>query len=1100
MTVVREDSYVEYTADGQQTVFTFDFPFIEVEDINVFINGVLVAETEYSIVADPETGGYVQFTVAPAENSLVLIARNTPATQETDYPPYGPFPAEAHERALDKLTMLIQESLAATDIIVGLSFKYAGTWQPNFGYTQMNIVAYGSDPERFDFYICGTNHQSGDTFDSSFWNLLIDLQDFWDAVEQVESDKEIVAGYVQQTFEYMVRAENAAGQAELYRDQAQTSEGNAAASAQNATNCAAAASGYSDEAEGHATQAQLYEWEAEAEKLTADSYANQDEDVPVDIYTSNGDGTFTATPTNPPEYSSYHWSKKAADTITGVATVTGSPPIIVDNTDAANPIVTLDSAKIAVWDGVVDKADFIAAATGSVDPNTFYESYLVTDHANGPESGTMFHIYQKGVSANGAPLEIGDERFQRAVEYRPGVGVDPRTFVRSYQSDDGWSAWKEEGSGGGGGGGGLTWVAPKTADFTAVSGEGYPIDTETAMTAITFLLPASPTENMQVGVKDFANSFHQYEVYADPQGEEIDNQGTEPMLLNVRGWAGTFVYSGGQWMVVHSTPMNGEVLNKPFMHVQHQEPSGTDGGASTAGDNIRTLNTVLTNEISGASLGSNLVTLPAGEYYAEAVSTFQVGGSASKLARNVLRDETADVDLVQGENVGATNVAGSTVSQLCPVAGKFTLTTTSTISVTTVTDYSDADGFGRANSFSGRNEVYTDLRIWKLDTDLKKITVQDPQQYLKKPFVKVTAAIQNVESIAGTVVDRDVHNIISDEIGVSIVNGEVVLPAGEYEIDARGQVYGSGRCYSWVRKSDGTNLIDGIGLYTRDGTYAGGAMTLVHGRILLTEQTAIKFSSETTVSSNLGFGNSGHKIPPLEICIWQLDAVVQAPKIFQPVNQPISGAYVTGNIYGGELEYIDATNVRVKPVSCMSDDLAQALYIDANTDVAMTLAADTIYNFFVVRYDTAAFGIEYDTDVNGANLPANVTHKRWLGYVYADSSGNIDKFVHYDDQMTFVDGIIVAVTSSTSVKQYDASAYLPLERVKMAWISITPSSASGGLTLYHDELGVQGAIVSGDWLSSGNNGGVAGLVTVPFFWARSPTATNCTMSTVQLRR
>ena len=57
-----------------------------------------------------------------------------------------------------------------------------------------------------------------------------------------------------------------------------------------------------------ATSAQLKAWEAEAERLTADSYATEAASVPVKLYASNGDGTFTATDTDPTEYSSLHYS------------------------------------------------------------------------------------------------------------------------------------------------------------------------------------------------------------------------------------------------------------------------------------------------------------------------------------------------------------------------------------------------------------------------------------------------------------------------------------------------------------------------------------------------------------------------------------------------------------------------------------------------------------------------------------------------------------------------------------------------------------------------------------------------------------------------
>jgi hypothetical protein len=63
-------------------------------------------------------------------------------------------------------------------------------------------------------------------------------------------------------------------------------------------------------ASASATQAELYEWEAEAERLTADSYATEAEDTFVNLVTSDGDGTFTYTPTT--DYSALHWAAKAA--------------------------------------------------------------------------------------------------------------------------------------------------------------------------------------------------------------------------------------------------------------------------------------------------------------------------------------------------------------------------------------------------------------------------------------------------------------------------------------------------------------------------------------------------------------------------------------------------------------------------------------------------------------------------------------------------------------------------------------------------------------------------------------------------------------------
>jgi len=76
-----------------------------------------------------------------------------------------------------------------------------------------------------------------------------------------------------------------------------------------------------------ATGGALKAWESEANSLTSASYATQVEDTFVDEYSSDGDGTFTATPTT--DYSALHWAAKAATfnpalyaTLTG-ATFTG---------------------------------------------------------------------------------------------------------------------------------------------------------------------------------------------------------------------------------------------------------------------------------------------------------------------------------------------------------------------------------------------------------------------------------------------------------------------------------------------------------------------------------------------------------------------------------------------------------------------------------------------------------------------------------------------------------------------------------------------------------------------------------------------------------
>lgn len=69
-------------------------------------------------------------------------------------------------------------------------------------------------------------------------------------------------------------------------------------------------------------------------------------------------------------------------------------------------------------------------------------------------------------------------------------------------------------------------------------------------------------------------------------------------------------------LVAHFTPTGdvGPAFVQTYMKVSDRKVSGSGGGVSVSGYNIRALNTVETNTIVGASLASDTITLPAGTY------------------------------------------------------------------------------------------------------------------------------------------------------------------------------------------------------------------------------------------------------------------------------------------------------------------------------------------------------------------------------------------------------------------------------------------------------------------------------------------------------
>lgn len=147
---------------------------------------------------------------------------------------------------------------------------------------------------------------------------------------------------------------------------------------------------------------------------------------------------------------------------------------------------------------------------------------------------------------------------------------------------------------------------------------------------------------------------------------------------------------------------------QPFMQVQDQKPTGTGGGASVTGDNQRTLNTVIYNDIVGASLANNEVALPAGAYYVEASCSMMASdGKTNKINR--LQIITPSTPLV-----GIVYYSFSAFEGLQPyVAGNITLSSPGAIAVSLYIN----DGVGKGLGIStGQTpyEVYTDFRIWQI--------------------------------------------------------------------------------------------------------------------------------------------------------------------------------------------------------------------------------------------------------------------------------------------------------------------------------------------------------------------------------------------------
>ena len=116
MTISTTASRISYNGNGVTTIFAFPYRFLANGDlvvVSVSSTGVEttnILTTDYTLSgAGDDAGGSVTMLVAPAAGTRLVIYRDTDIVQETDYISGDPFPAETHERALDRLTMIAQE-------------------------------------------------------------------------------------------------------------------------------------------------------------------------------------------------------------------------------------------------------------------------------------------------------------------------------------------------------------------------------------------------------------------------------------------------------------------------------------------------------------------------------------------------------------------------------------------------------------------------------------------------------------------------------------------------------------------------------------------------------------------------------------------------------------------------------------------------------------------------------------------------------------------------------------------------------------------------------------------------------------------------------
>lgn len=149
----------------------------------------------------------------------------------------------------------------------------------------------------------------------------------------------------------------------------------------------------------------------------------------------------------------------------------------------------------------------------------------------------------------------------------------------------------------------------------------------------------------------------------------------------------------------------------PYLRITDTKAGGTPGGVAVQGVQTRTLNTLQVNEITGASISGNNITLPAGTYE---VDIRVPGAERSHVAS--LYNVTDAVTALQGSSVlNAPGGSGVQVSSDSLIRGRLVLTAQKTLNVRHyfVTAGGTSSALGDTVSGAGL-AVYTDVIIKKV--------------------------------------------------------------------------------------------------------------------------------------------------------------------------------------------------------------------------------------------------------------------------------------------------------------------------------------------------------------------------------------------------
>jgi len=430
MTISSTTTKNSYSGNGSTTTFAYGFFIPASTDIQVIVRSATGTETvksegtgstNYAITnVGNASGGNIVFVTAPASGETVVLRRNTAKTQATDYVANDPFPAETHESALDKLTIIGQDlqeqvdrsiKLSRTNTMTSTDFTTSatdraskilafdssgeisvtqelgtvkGNWGASTAYQQRDIV---KDTSTNNIFIALTAHTSSGSqplttnTDSAKWSLLVDAASA--TTSQTAAATSATAAASSAT-----AAASSASTASGHKDTATTKASEAASSATAAASSATSAAASYDTFDDRFLGAKSSDPSADNDGdslITGALYFNTSNNVMM-VYT--GSAWVRTTPSSSDQTNINTLSASAVVTDMGLL---ATSDVIADMALLADSDVIADMNTLATSD-IVSDLNQLATSDIVTDMNLLATSSNVTNMATLGASGVVGNI------------------------------------------------------------------------------------------------------------------------------------------------------------------------------------------------------------------------------------------------------------------------------------------------------------------------------------------------------------------------------------------------------------------------------------------------------------------------------------------------------------------------------------------------------------------------------------------------------------------------------------------------------------------------------------------------------------------------------------